>query len=119
MEEMKWLSSARLLGELAANDLSLAWLWLKPAKHIARDSATGTWHVQNQPHTEPSQNCNITYWTHRIEEMKWFSSAMLCELAANDLGFGLALAWPCTSGSDKCSSCKLFETFFDQFIFWA
>jgi hypothetical protein len=24
--------------------------------------------------------------------MKWFSSSILCELAANNLGFGLALA---------------------------
>ena len=41
-------------------------------------------------HTEPSQHCNITHWTH-MEEMKWFSSAMLDVLAANVLGFGLAL----------------------------
>jgi hypothetical protein len=46
-------------------------------------------------HTEPSQHCHITYWTH-LEEMKWFSSAMLLgELAANDLGFGLSLAKTC------------------------
>ena len=39
---------------------------------------------------KPSQHCNITHWTH-MEEMKWFSSAMLDVLAANVLGFGLAL----------------------------
>jgi hypothetical protein len=45
-------------------------------------------------HTEPSQHFNITHWTH-VEEMKWFSSALLGVLAANNLGFGfgdLALA---------------------------
>jgi hypothetical protein len=46
-------------------------------------------------HTEPSQHFNITHWTH-VEEMKWFSSALLGALTAkNNLGFGfggLALA---------------------------
>jgi hypothetical protein len=42
-------------------------------------------------HTEPHQHCNITQWTH-AEEMKWFSSAMLDVLTANNLGIGLALA---------------------------
>jgi hypothetical protein len=41
--------------------------------------------------TEPSHHCNITHWTH-VKEMKWFSSAMLGVLAANNLGFGWALA---------------------------
>ena len=36
--------------------------------------------------TAPSQHCNITHWTH-MDEMKWFSSAMLPVLAANNLGF--------------------------------
>jgi hypothetical protein len=30
-----------------------------------------------------------------MEEMKWFSSAMLGVMAANNLGFGLALAEIC------------------------
>ena len=30
-----------------------------------------------------------------MEEMKWSSSAMLCILGANNLGFGLALAGIC------------------------
>jgi hypothetical protein len=30
-----------------------------------------------------------------MDEMKWFSSAMLYVLAANNLGFGLALAEIC------------------------
>jgi nitrous oxide reductase accessory protein NosL len=43
-------------------------------------------------HTEPSQHCNITHWTH-IEKRKWFnSSAMLYVLSTNNLGFGI-LAW--------------------------
>ena len=45
-------------------------------------------------HTEPPQHCNITHWTH-VEEMKGFSSVMLGVLAANNLGFGLALAEIC------------------------
>ena len=42
-------------------------------------------------HTEPSQHCIITYLTH-MEEMECFSSGLLGVLAANNLGFGLALA---------------------------
>jgi hypothetical protein len=52
-------------------------------------------------HTEPSQHIHITHWTHRIEEMEWFS-----ELAANDLGFGLSLAKTChcqTFGKCQCN----------------
>ena len=45
-------------------------------------------------HTEFSQQCNITHWTH-MEEMKWFSSALLGVLAARNLGFGMALAEIC------------------------
>jgi hypothetical protein len=30
-----------------------------------------------------------------MEKIKWFSSSMLCELASNNLGFGLALAEIC------------------------
>jgi hypothetical protein len=45
-------------------------------------------------HTEPSQQSKIFHWTH-MEEMKWFSSAMLGVLAANNLGIGLALAKIC------------------------
>jgi hypothetical protein len=41
--------------------------------------------------TEPPQHCNTTYWIH-MEEMKWFSSAMLGVLAANNLGFAW-LSW--------------------------
>jgi hypothetical protein len=40
--------------------------------------------MSNISQTEPSQHCNITHWTH-MEEMKWFSSAMLGVLAANNL----------------------------------
>jgi hypothetical protein len=40
--------------------------------------------MPNISQTEPSQHCNITHWTH-MEEMKWFSSAMLGVLAANNL----------------------------------
>jgi hypothetical protein len=55
--------------------------------------------------TEPFQHCTITHWTH-AEEMKWFSSATLGVLAANNLGIGLVLAEICcigllASGSDK------------------
>ena len=54
-------------------------------------------------HTEPPQHCDITHWTH-VEEMKWFSSAMLGVLAANNLGFGLAVAEMCcqTLGQQQC-----------------
>ena len=45
-------------------------------------------------HTEPSQQSKIFHWTH-MEEMKWFSSAMLGVLAARNLGFGWALAEIC------------------------
>ena len=52
--------------------------------------------------TEPSQHYNITHWTH-MEKMKWFSSAMLGVLAANNLGFGLAPAEICqTFGQRQC-----------------
>ena len=38
-----------------------------------------------------------------MEEMKWFSSALLGVLAANKLGFGLALAEVCyTFGQQQC-----------------
>ena len=42
--------------------------------------------------TEPSQHCNITHWTH-MEEMKWFSSAMLGVLTSNNLGVACACLW--------------------------
>ena len=53
--------------------------------------------------TQPLQHGNITHWTH-MEELKWSSSSFLgvLVLAANNLGFGLALAricqtfWPAT-----------------------
>jgi hypothetical protein len=45
-------------------------------------------------HTEPCQQSKIFHWTHP-EEMKWFSSAMLGVLTANNLGIGLALAEIC------------------------
>ena len=52
--------------------------------------------------TEPSQHGNITHWTH-MEEMKWSSSGFLGVLAANNLGFGLALAEICqTFGQRQC-----------------
>ena len=44
--------------------------------------------------TQPSQHGNITHWTH-MEEMKWSSSVLPGVLAANSLGFGLALAEIC------------------------
>jgi hypothetical protein len=40
--------------------------------------------MSNISQTEPSQH--FTHWTH-MDEMKWFSSAMLGVLAANNLGF--------------------------------
>ena len=47
---------------------------------------------------EPSQHGNITHWTH-MEDMKWSSSGLLGVLAANNIGFGLALPELCqTSG---------------------
>ena len=92
MEEMKWFRSKALLGVLATNKLGhLAWLWLKPATLLASSSATAGHGMSKISHTEPSQHCNITHWTH-MEKMKWFSSALLGVLAANKLGFGLALA---------------------------
>jgi hypothetical protein len=49
MDEMKWFSSA-MLGVLAANNLGLAWLWLRSAKLFGQQhSAKETWHVQYQP----------------------------------------------------------------------
>ena len=50
--------------------------------------------MSKMSHAVPSQHCNITHWTH-MEEMKWFSSGFLGVLAANNLGFGLALAEIC------------------------
>ena len=41
-----------------------------------------------------SQHGNITHWTH-MEEVKWSSSGLLGVLAANNLGFCLALAEIC------------------------
>jgi hypothetical protein len=38
--------------------------------------------------TEPSQHSNITHWTH-IDEMKWFSSAMLGVLTAKQSWYWL------------------------------
>ena len=37
--------------------------------------------VSKISHTEPSQHCNITHWTH-MEEMEWLSSALLGVLGA-------------------------------------
>jgi hypothetical protein len=48
--------------------------------------------MSNISQTEPSKHCNITHWTH-MEEMKWFSSAMLGVLAANNLGVACAWLW--------------------------
>ena len=53
-------------------------------------------------HAEPSQHVNITHWTH-MEGMKWSSSGFIGVLAANNLGFGLALAEICqTFGQRQC-----------------
>ena len=60
--------------------------------------------MSNFSPTQPSQSQhgNITQWTH-LEEMKWSSSGMLDDLAANNLGFGLAVAEICqTFGQRQC-----------------
>jgi hypothetical protein len=75
--------------------LDLAWLWLKYAKLLfASIAVPHGYGISKISHTEPSQHCIILHWTH-MEEMKWFSSAMLGVVAANYLGFGLALAEIC------------------------
>jgi hypothetical protein len=84
--------SSAMLGVLAANtNLVLARLWLKSGKllDVAVSSGHGTTQIS---HTEPSQHCNITHWTHI--EVKCFDTTMLRELAASNLGFGLALEDP-------------------------
>ena len=58
--------------------------------------------MSNISHTQPSYHDNITHWTH-MDEMKWSSSGFLGVLAANNLGFGLALAEICqTFGQQLC-----------------
>jgi hypothetical protein len=55
----------------------LAWLWLvKSASGLKILLATVPMgHGMSKiSHTEPSQHCNITHWTH-MEEMEWFGSA--------------------------------------------
>ena len=49
--------------------------------------------VSKISHTEPSQHCNITHWTH-MEEMEWLSSALLGVLGASR---PVVLAWLCTA----------------------
>ena len=91
MEEMKWFSSASH-GVLAANNLGFG-LAAAEICLTFRPAALQLGHsMPKVSHTEPSsQHCNITHWTY-MEEMKWFSSASHHVLAANNLGFGLAVA---------------------------
>jgi hypothetical protein len=61
---------------------------------LASGSDKSKRHMSKISHTKPSQHSTITHWTH-TEEMKWFISAVLVVLTANNLGFGLALAEIC------------------------
>ena len=89
MEEMKWFSSATL-GVLAANNLGFGLALAGICQTFGQRQHRADHGVSKISHTEPSQHCNITHWIH-MEEMKWFSSAMLGVLAASNLGFGLVL----------------------------
>jgi hypothetical protein len=62
------------------------WLWLEAAVPVPEGHGTS-----KISHSGSSPHCNITHWIH-MEEMKWFSSAMLGVLAVNFVGFGWALA---------------------------
>ena len=90
MEEMKWFSSA-LLGVQAADKLGFGLALAGISLFFGQRPVPNRHGMSKISHTEPSQHCNIIHWTH-MEDMKWFSSALLGVLAANSLGFGLALA---------------------------
>ena len=70
-----------------------AWFWLGSAAwnlpNFWQAAVPNRHGMSKISHTEPSQHCNITHWTH-IEEMKWFSLVILDVLTAINLGFGLA-----------------------------
>ena len=97
MEKMKW-SSSGFLGVLASNNLAVLAYGFGLNRPNFWPATVPRGHGMSKiSHTEPSQHGNITHWTH-MEEMKWFSSAMLDVLVANNLGFHLmALAEICQS----------------------
>ena len=93
MEEMKW-SSSGFLGVLAANNLGFGLALAEICQTFWPAAVPDRHGMSKIGHVEPSQHDNITHWTH-MEEMKWFSSALLGVLAARNHGFGMALAEPC------------------------
>jgi hypothetical protein len=92
VKTMKGFSSA-MLGVLAAYilgfglaSLAAATGWTMPNFWPAARKCKADHGMSKISHTEPSQHCNITHWTH-VQEMKWFSSAMLdVRAAANNQG---------------------------------
>jgi hypothetical protein len=93
MEEMEWFDSA-LLGVLAATNLGSCMALAEICQtcvlpQCQEDMGHGKSEISQ---TEPSQHCNITHWTH-MEEMEWLCRAPLGLLAANNLGFCLALVY--------------------------
>jgi hypothetical protein len=104
MEEIKWFGSV-LLGVLAANNLGFCLALAEICQTFELPQCQGdTTCMSKISQTEPSQHCYITHWTH-MEEMEWLCSALLGLLAANNLGFGLALAEICQTFS-YCYSAK-------------
>ena len=83
-----------MLGVLAANNLGFGLALAETCQTFWPVTVPQEHGVSKISLTEHSQHCNITHWT-QMEEMKWFISAMLCVLGANNLGFGLALAEIC------------------------
>jgi hypothetical protein len=61
-------------------------------------------------HTEPSQHYNSTHWSH-MEQMKWFSSAMLGVLAVNT---SMLLAWLWLKSAKLLSSTSATGVWHDQ-----
>ena len=101
MEEMKW-SSSGFLGVVAANYLGFGLALAEICQTFWPVSVPRGHGMSKISHTQPSEHGNILQWTH-MDEMKSSSSGFLALLAANNLGFGLALAEICqTSGEHQC-----------------
>jgi hypothetical protein len=82
---MKWFSSA-MLGVLVRNNLLVCLTVAEICQTFLPAAGLRRHVMSNISQTEPSRHCNITHSTH-IEEMKWFSSAMLGVLAETTLLF--------------------------------
>ena len=93
MEDMKW-SSGGLLGVLAANNIGFGLALPELCQTFGKATVPRGHDMSKISLGEPSQHGNITHWTH-MEDMKWSSSGLLGVLAANSLGFGLALPEIC------------------------